>query len=113
MMQSHLRMKKAALTEAQRKMKQPSGRLVLDPKKVPAPGIGPGPGPGPSSSARSSGNVVGRDLVGRDIGGRDVGGRDVSGSAGILDDHPRFKPANLPAPSRSSPSPSTPRLVSP
>eukprot|EP00057_Strongylocentrotus_purpuratus_P035042 XP_797513.3 PREDICTED: LOW QUALITY PROTEIN: splicing factor 45 [Strongylocentrotus purpuratus] len=59
MMQSHLRMKKAALTEAQRKMKQPSGRPVLDPKKVPAPGLGSSTAP--ASSSRSSGDVSGRD----------------------------------------------------
>ncbi|XP_030853414.1 splicing factor 45-like [Strongylocentrotus purpuratus] len=118
MMQSHLRMKKAALTEAQRKMKQPSGRPVLDPKKVPAPGLGSSTAP--ASSSRSSGDVSGRDVGGRDIGGRDVGerdvggrdigGRDVGGSSGLLDDHPRFRPSNLPPPSRPSSS-SSPRLA--
>ncbi|XP_063953073.1 splicing factor 45-like [Lytechinus pictus] len=105
MMQSHLRMKKAALTEAQRKMKQPSSRSVLDPKKVPPPGVGPGP----ASSARSIGDGGGRDTSGRDTSGRDAGGIDLGGSAGILDDHSRFKPSNLP-PSKTS-SPSVPRLA--
>ena len=83
MMQSHLRMKKAALTEAQRKMKQPSLPPVVDLKKVPGPGLGPAPG-----SSRS-----------------EVDGS--SGPSGVIEESIRYKTASPtpPRPSVSAPKP--------
>ncbi|XP_071486183.1 splicing factor 45-like [Diadema antillarum] len=59
MMQSHLRMKKAALTEAQRKMKQPSLPPVVDLKKMQGPSLVPGPALVPSNPSGGDGASTG------------------------------------------------------